>query len=514
MSVTTTSTATISILEHHLHPTPSSPRQHHHPRCLHATATTIDYHLISSSQRLHHHRHHLLTPAATTVAPPTPPPIHHLHHHRTIITTQPTPPLQQRPTRGTPVMGAYGFHYCPGVLGGDTYDGIPCSPDCKIVGQILVDHPLSYALTATTNIPAVYLQQFWKTVRKVPNTNETIRFMLDRQAITYIVDMFRLTLNMPVETLDKPFIAPTTIEYIQLFMQIGSYQGDVDKQKKDQIQYSRFTKLIIADLMKKFPSIPQRLEEDYHSIKDDILLISVYTTGNVTVRETLIPNEFITDDIRATEEYKEYEKVFVGIDVPTIQPQPIESTQGTNRTPSTHRTPTPRLFLRRKGRMLLEKQAHLGKISRWLMEKMKSHMPVSLQIQFSLMEKMKIHMLEPGSHKENLETIDDDDNEEEKKDEKKDDDDTKDDHIDHMLVETQVTGSLETRKEKMQILIPPPPRSSRTNLSSNKTISKELTNTVSPTPDTTSQDCSTPTSINTKILPGSIAEDVAKSRNI
>ncbi|GJW57107.1 hypothetical protein Tco_0103838 [Tanacetum coccineum] len=25
---------------------------------------------------------------------------------------------------GTPVMGTYGFHYCPGVLGGDTYDGI------------------------------------------------------------------------------------------------------------------------------------------------------------------------------------------------------------------------------------------------------------------------------------------------------------------------------------------------------------------------------------------------------
>ncbi|GJZ84550.1 retrovirus-related pol polyprotein from transposon TNT 1-94 [Tanacetum coccineum] len=24
---------------------------------------------------------------------------------------------------GTPVMGTYGFHYCPGVLGGDTYDG-------------------------------------------------------------------------------------------------------------------------------------------------------------------------------------------------------------------------------------------------------------------------------------------------------------------------------------------------------------------------------------------------------
>ncbi|GJS60481.1 hypothetical protein Tco_0655265 [Tanacetum coccineum] len=38
---------------------------------------------------------------------------------------------------------------------------IPCSLDCKIVGQILLDHPLSYALTATADVPVVYLQQFW-----------------------------------------------------------------------------------------------------------------------------------------------------------------------------------------------------------------------------------------------------------------------------------------------------------------------------------------------------------------
>ncbi|GKE27006.1 hypothetical protein Tco_1442390 [Tanacetum coccineum] len=54
--------------------------------------------------------------------------------------------------------------------------------------------------------------------------------------------------------------------------------------------------------MKKYPYIPQRLEEDYHSIKDDISLVS-YSTGNVTVRRMLISDEFITDDIRATEEY-------------------------------------------------------------------------------------------------------------------------------------------------------------------------------------------------------------------
>ncbi|GKA07730.1 reverse transcriptase domain-containing protein [Tanacetum coccineum] len=135
---------------------------------------------------------------------------------------------------------------------------IPCSLECKIVGQILLDHLLSYALTTTADILIEYLQQIWNTVSKVPDTNDIIRFKLNSQEIVYT--------------------------------------------KKDVIQYPRFTKLIIVDLMKKYSSIPQRLEEDYHSIKDDIPLVSVYSTGNVTVRGMLIPNEFITDDIRATEE--------------------------------------------------------------------------------------------------------------------------------------------------------------------------------------------------------------------
>ncbi|GJX87605.1 hypothetical protein Tco_0339619 [Tanacetum coccineum] len=74
-------------------------------------------------------------------------------------------------------------------------------------------------------------------------------------------------------------------------------------QKKEAIQYPRFIKLIIADLIKKFPHIAQRIDEDYHSIKDDIPL-----------------------EIRATDDFKEYETVLVGVDVPMNQPQPVVST--------------------------------------------------------------------------------------------------------------------------------------------------------------------------------------------
>ncbi|GKE26133.1 hypothetical protein Tco_1441517, partial [Tanacetum coccineum] len=128
--------------------------------------------------------------------------------------------------------------------------------------------------------------------------------------------------------------------------------------------------------------------------------------------------------------------------------------------------------------------------------------------------------IEPKSHKEHPEIVDDDDDDvvddvvddkvEEKnndEEEKKDDNDD-DDNDDHALVRGKVSSCSKTRKEKMQTPNPPPPRSLRNDLSSDKTFSEELTVNVSPIPDTTSKDpsMSQPTSSIYKILPGSVAE--------
>ncbi|GJU32950.1 hypothetical protein Tco_1176539 [Tanacetum coccineum] len=115
-----------------------------------------------------------------------------------------------------------------------------CPKECKIVGQLLVDHALSCALTATADVPAMYLQQFWKTIKHDPNQNHTIRFIVDKQEITYTVDMFRSTLKLPVETPEQPFIEHASLEYIQPFQ---------DRR------------------LSRFKSVPKRLEEEYHSIK-------------------------------------------------------------------------------------------------------------------------------------------------------------------------------------------------------------------------------------------------------
>nr|GEV95354.1 hypothetical protein [Tanacetum cinerariifolium] len=132
---------------------------------------------------------------------------------------------------------------------------IPCSFECKIVGLMLLDHCLSYALTATADVPTVYLQQFWRTV------------------------------------------------------------------SKEVIQYPRYTKLIIADLVKKFPKIPMRIEEDYHMIKDDVPLVGVYTTGNVSVRGMLIPDAFLTAENKETNDFKEYETMYMKLVILINQPQ-------------------------------------------------------------------------------------------------------------------------------------------------------------------------------------------------
>ncbi|GJT43057.1 hypothetical protein Tco_0951772 [Tanacetum coccineum] len=235
---------------------------------------------------------------------------------------------------------------------------IPYSPECKIVGQILLDHPLSYALTATADVPAVYLQQFWRTVSKLPVETpdnpfvtpvniETIEAFMNRVGYQGVIDkvsaFYMKNLAQPWQTMFKVFNRSLTtrtsghdqtkINIFQMFHVVIN-RTNVDyaallwwdlmnnvKQKKEAIQYPRFNKLIIIDLMKKFPEIPQRIEEDYHSIKDDIPLVSVYTTGDARVRGMLIPDEFLTEEIRATHGFKEYETVFLNVDVLMNQPQ-------------------------------------------------------------------------------------------------------------------------------------------------------------------------------------------------
>ncbi|GKA16257.1 hypothetical protein Tco_0696004 [Tanacetum coccineum] len=332
-------------------------------------------------------------------------------------------------------------------------DHAGCNDDCKSTSrgiQFLGDKLVSwssksknctafhiaeanYALTATADVPAVYLQQFWRTVSKVPDTEETIKFLLDFEQFIYTVDMFRDTLNLPVETLENPFVAPANIHTIEAFMNRVFYQGVVDK---------------------KFPNIPKRIEEDYHSIKDDVPLVSVYITGNVLVRGMLILDALLTAEVRETDDLKEYDTVFMKVAIPMNQPQPVVSTQGTNRNiPRAHRSPTVSAnpLETKKRKQTAGESSSLRK---------------SLKITIKQRQIVKNKdvdsedRIERGSHKENPKIVDDDDD---KAEEKQSDD----------------MGSLEIRNEETQTTIPTPPSSPRKILSWDKKIDQELMDIVS-----------------------------------
>ncbi|GJT47137.1 hypothetical protein Tco_0955852 [Tanacetum coccineum] len=178
-----------------------------------------------------------------------------------------------------------------------------------------------------------------------------------------------------------------------------------------------FTKMIIDDLMKKYESIPKRLDEEYHTIKDDTPLVNI----DDRERDDIIKvTQLSLAEAKAVKVYEEQQSVTV-VEKRIVEDDVEKLIDGEDESSSSEFAST----------ILLSDEDSDDRI-------------------------------EPESHKENPEAIVDD---EEKKDdddiidEKKDDDDDNDDdddHDDRSLIRTQRTGSLKIRTEQMRTPIPSP----------------------------------------------------------
>ncbi|GJV27926.1 ribonuclease H-like domain-containing protein [Tanacetum coccineum] len=247
---------------------------------------------------------------------------------------------------------------------------------------------------------------------------------VDKETITYIVDMFCDTLKIPVETPEQPFIEPGNLKFIQSFLKIVGYQGLVDKVT---IKQKKPISITIP-----LPSDDRERDEIHEATQLSLALHKTVKLAEEQENMAAVEEQLLKEDV---------EKIVEGEDEDSYASKFADS-------------------------VFLNKEDTSAR-------------------------------LEPESHKENPEIVDDDDDDvNEKKDDKKDDDnddndDDNDNHYDQALVRNKRTGSSEIRT---------PPRSPRTDLSSDKTISQELIATISPTPTTTSQDRSKskPTSSKTK----------------
>ncbi|GJY89634.1 hypothetical protein Tco_0504830 [Tanacetum coccineum] len=278
--------------------------------------------------------------------------------------------------------------------------------------------------------------EYFMTISKVPNTEDTIKFMLDTENFTYNVDIFRDTLHLLVGTLKNPFVAPVIIQTIEAFMNRVGYQGVVDKvsafytknlAQACQTMFKVFNRCLTTrtsehdqtkiNILQLFHVMINRtnvdyaallwIDEDYNSIKDDIPLVSVYTTRNVLVRGMLILDEFLIEEIHATNDYKEYEMVFMNVVVLMNLPQPVVSTQGMHRTtPRAHRTPT----------LTTAKKLDEDKIEK-MVEGDKDEESYASEFADSMIKDDVDDFgtrIEPGSHKEHPKNVNGDDEEIEK----------------------------------------------------------------------------------------------------
>ncbi|GJZ97850.1 integrase, catalytic region, zinc finger, CCHC-type containing protein [Tanacetum coccineum] len=198
-----------------------------------------------------------------------------------------------------------------------------------------LSRPTRPLLNTFQDFPVVYLQQFWRTVSKVPGPKDTIKFMLNTQEFIYIVDMFQDILHLLVKTPDNPFVAPVNIETIEAFMNKVGYQG-VQPCLTTRTNGHDQTKINILQL---FYAMISRTYVDYAALLWWDFMNN--TIGDVRKRGMLILDAFLTIEICTTADFKEYETVFMTVGVPMNPLQLVVSTQGTHRSiPRAHRTPT------------------------------------------------------------------------------------------------------------------------------------------------------------------------------
>ncbi|GKC96519.1 hypothetical protein Tco_1161961, partial [Tanacetum coccineum] len=209
-----------------------------------------------------------------------------------------------------------------------------------------------------------------------------------------------------------------------------------------------------------FDSNPKRLEEDYHSIKDGVSLVIVYTTSNVVVRGMLISDDLLTHDIRTHRTPRA-----------TRTPNPEDVVQKKQKSKQVVREPsTPRkslqvIFIQKKlvstSPLPPSDDRERDDIAELTLLSLALHKTAKMAEEQENVAAVKEQLLKEDVEKivegedEESYAIVDDDEVDKKKDDKKDDDDNDDDNADH---DDHAFPPLYLKIEASQNLLPSKPR--------------------------------------------------------
>nr|GEX14686.1 hypothetical protein [Tanacetum cinerariifolium] len=154
----------------------------------------------------------------------------------------------------------------------------------QVVYDVLRNSPLFRAFQVTADVPEIYMQEFWATAKLHHNS---IRFKIDTRKSVFDLEAFREMLHISPRIPNQPFADLPTEEEILDFLRINIdfayliwedfvYQVEHKSQKRsNEMNYPRFTKVIIDYFMTRKPSISRRNRIHWHYVRDDALFSTI-----------------------------------------------------------------------------------------------------------------------------------------------------------------------------------------------------------------------------------------------
>nr|GEZ97380.1 hypothetical protein [Tanacetum cinerariifolium] len=162
------------------------------------------------------------------------------------------------------------------------------------------------AFQVTTDVPEIYMQEFWATAKLHHNS---IRFKIDTKKSVLDLEAIREMLHINPRIPSQSFAELPSEEEILEFL---SDQQVPDWQKLWHRQFQIITStnsMGILSLNKRKPSISRRNRINWHYIRDDVLFSTIKVVSrNQTTQQygAILPIELTTDDIRNSKAYKQY----------------------------------------------------------------------------------------------------------------------------------------------------------------------------------------------------------------
>nr|GFD02518.1 hypothetical protein [Tanacetum cinerariifolium] len=131
----------------------------------------------------------------------------------------------------------------------------------QVVYDVLRNSLLFRVFQVTADVPEIYMQEFWATAKLHHNS---IRFKIDTRKSVLDLEAFQEMLHISPRTPNQPFAdLPTEEEVLDFLRFLGNchdirYLTDVEhksQKRSNEMNYLRFTKVIIDYFMTRKPSI-------------------------------------------------------------------------------------------------------------------------------------------------------------------------------------------------------------------------------------------------------------------